>query len=491
MSDDLYEIDTPMLNDGSSTIQENTKVVKPKQNSYIHFRCTYPKQDGDVIISLPTNNNAVIEEAFKNILDKQILDNDESRKWAEIVKDSINNATFKSAFVSTLEDNNSKFEQFIEANGTQLMGRAPRTKNVENDNLKGNRAVMRVLEKLKLGSLYQTPLWNTGIWITFRPPTETAIVELNRQIAADTVELGRSSYGLIFSNTAVYTVNRLIEFALSHIQDTTLKIDLSDINAIKKVISAQDIPTILWGLACALHPNGFNYRRACTTNPDKCHHIEEGLIHLAKLLWVNRNGLTDWQRIHMSNRTPNSKTIEEIDRYKSELKVGEKRSYELVEGFNVILKTPSIVEYIDAGYQWIESIVTLTEEAAGSGLSAEEKNSHIIRHGQATSLRQYVHWVSELNLDSNVIDDKETLYTTFDALSSDETINNKFMEHIADYINKSTISIIGIPEYNCTNCGEIQEGNKSIPEHSNIVPLDVTQLFFTLITERMRKIVKR
>lgn len=462
-----------------------------KQRVTMHFNYSMPKQKGEITISLPSVDNEQVQKTFSSILDKQLLDNKDSREWGDAIRDALSFATFKGAFISTLSKPGSEFEQFVEAGGEQLCGRSPKFKKAVNENLKGSRAVMRVLEKRNLGSLFQTPLWNSGIWITFRPPSDTAIVNLNRQIASDKIELGRASYGLIFSNTSVYTINRLVDFALDHIQDTTLKLDKINTAELKKIISSQDIPTMLWGLACAMYPNGFNYRRACVSDPDKCQHVVEELLNLSKLSWINKKGLTDWQRVHMATRTPGSKTPTDIKKYKEELKTNEKHSYELEKGFNVILKTPVIDEYVEAGYKWIDSLVALVEESASSGLSQEEKNVLITRHGQATGLRQYLHWIDSLTLDSNVVDDVETLALTLDSLSSDEELQNLLLSFVSEYINSSTISVIGIPEFVCPACGTMQEGNKTLPMHSNIIPLDVTQLFFALIMGRMEKIAER
>jgi hypothetical protein len=476
------------MSDLINETSKNTDEAIAVPNTVVRLQYTYPKQAGEVLLSLPCSDNASVEKAFANITEKHLTDN---KEWGDAIREALGYATFKGAFIETLQAPNTEFTQTIESNGEHLCGRTPKFTKVSNENIKGTRALMRVLEKRKLGGLYQTPLWNTGIWITFKPPSDSSIVDLNRQLAADTIEFGRSTYGLIFSNTSVYTVSRLVDFALEHMQDTTLNSPDISSSELKKIISAQDIPSLLWGVACAMYPNGFNYRRACVSNPDKCQYIAEELIDLSKLLWVNKKGLTDWQRVHMVTRSPKSKTIEDVKRYKQELRCSENKSYPIDTDFNVVLKIPTIEEYVESGFNWISSLVSLVEDTAASGADAEEKNLHITRHGQATGLRQYLHWVNRIEIDTNTIDDPDTLATTFDAISCDLELQDTFLKFVSTYISSSTIAVVGIPEYNCPNCGGSQEGNKEVPTHSSIIPIDVTQLFFSLIMGRMEKIAAR
>ena len=58
-------------------------------------------------------------------------------------------------------------------------------------------------------------------------------------------------------------------------------------------------------------------------------------------------------------------------------------------------------------------------------------------------------------------------------------------------IFNTTIAIIGIPEYKCPECGA---NNNPDPINSNfvdIIPIDTLNLFFSLIIQKVSKILNR
>ena len=154
------------------------------------------------------------------------------------------------------------------------------------------------------------------------------------------------------------------------------------------------------------------------------------------------------------------------------------------------IKSPSISEYIDAGHVWIDSIVTAVERTINSSVTDEEKENLITKYAQASRLRQYAHWVESIELDTNISEDQETVNELLNVLSADEEIFASIMNKIKDYINRSVISLVGIPGYDCPKCGEAQS-TESLPKFVNVIPLDVQQLFFVLFTQRLIKLTDR
>jgi hypothetical protein len=109
-------------------------------------------------------------------------------------------------------------------------------------------------------------------------------------------------------------------------------------------------------------------------------------------------------------------------------------------------------------------------------------------------MRQYSQWVESIEFNSNIIEDKETIESTFSILSSDDNVRDEFIQEVTKYINESTISVIGIPAYDCPNCGAPQEkveGVSTYPKLVNILPLEVVQLFFALLAQKIQRIIAR
>ncbi len=446
------------------------------------------------IFSLPGDVSEKVTATLEKAPVINLGDNPDSRRWAQVVMFSLENTTYKDMFMDALKDKNAEFHQMVEYQGVSLGISAPKQKHLENQNIKGEGAVLRTMTSLGIGTMTQVPLWHSGIWVTFKPPSDSELVELNRLIMSDKIAFGRYSYGLIYSNITGYTVDRLVEFAMQHIYDTTVKTSEIAIDQLMDYISSLDIPSLLWGFMCTVYPRGFQYERACTTDPAKCQNIIQERLNLMKLQWTNTAGLTDWQKAHMSGRQSRQKDKASIMRYQEELRIRAPRKVSIESSTgkqtSLTFKTPSITAYIDSAYSWIGGIANLVEKSLSVNATPDEKEALIKSHGTATSLRQYTHWIESIEIDTNIIDDLETIQSVLNILSSDNKLVDNFFEKVTDYINGSTISVIGIPAFNCPKCNGEQE-TAEYPQFTNVVPIDVIQVFFDLLTQRLERVQTR
>lgn len=450
---------------------------------------------GAETIALPSNVQEVVVGAINKAPNVNLTDSVAARKWANVMAQSMRQASFNDTFVPTLTAEDSEWHQGIESEGAMLAGSHPKFKAIENENVVGERGVLRFTEYMGLGTIFQAPLWHTGIWLTFKAPREADLLELQRQFVNDKIELGRESYGLIFSNTSSYVTDRLINFALDHLYVSTLVAEESTREKLKAIISSQDIPAIMWGLACAIYPRGFQYQRACTTEPEKCNHVVEERLNLSKVLWVNKRALTPWQITHMSKRRANSMDLASVKRYKDEMLKSQNRTIVLNKDSSkeskLVLRIPNINEYIDSGNRWISEIISTVNRSLGSDVSDKERNDYVNKHGKISSMRQYLHWVDSFEFGTLRADDRETLEKMFDVLSSDDIVRNEFMDSIQKYINETAITVVGIPVYDCPKCGKSQELKLPLPKHVNIIPFDVFQTFFTLLVQKLERSMER
>jgi hypothetical protein len=467
---------------------------RPHRARVVHSINAPIKQAMGDEIMLPPTLTKEAKEVLESLPNVSFFDSPQSRDWAMCVRDGLQLNTLNETLIPTLEDPEAEFRHDIEINGMNANARVPRHKALENTNLQGERAVIRLISHLGLGTLFSVPLWHSGIWVTFKPPSESGIVELNRILMNDKIQLGRYTYGMIFSNITSYTVNRVMDFALQHIYDISVKAEDISIDQLKDHIATQDIWCFLWGFMCTMYPRGFKYRRACITDPDKCTHILEDTLNLTKLQWTNTMALTDWQRTFMSSHQSKSKSLADVTRYREEMLKGQTHRVEIPTGPDetvaIVLHTPSVREYIDSGYQWIGGIADLVDRVLGADADDDDRNALIVDHGKASFMRQYGHWVSSIEFATNTVDDRETIDSLLDMLSADDEVRVRFTEAVVQYINTSTISVIGIPVYECPSCGSAQEIHDQGP-YRNLIPLDVMSLFFGLLTQRLRRMNER
>lgn len=484
-------------------LPDEAPAAESKPNAHNHFSLSAGDYEpGLEVINLPSALDEDINEALNRTPNVELADSMSTRRWKEIVKDSTSFNVLGEGLVGALRAKGRDFRNHHEYNGKDLNARKATAKPMEGQILTGERAMIRVINKLNMGTVFQVELWHSGLHVTLKPPVETEIINLHNSLLADGIKFGRQSYGLIHSNYTAFVTDKLVKFAMDHIFETTAHPEKGvSIAAIPHHIVCQDIPILLWGLACSMYPRGFNYHRACVSNPETCNHIVEEKLNISKLIYTSMANLTDWQKNFMSSRQPNVKEAAELKRYREELVLTQSRRVTVNEGtseeVSFVLRTPTVAEYLESGHIWINDIINNVERVMASDASQADREMQMDRHGNATMMRQYIHWVESIEeretpeSQPNIINDRESIAKTLNVLSANDHARDFFMNEVTRYINESTVSLIGIPVYDCPACGKTQEGGKHYPEHTEVIPLDVIQVFFDLISQKLNKIQAR
>lgn len=486
VTEEVIRIEDPV----QEPVVEEIKQIKT--NAQAHYPLGYESTVESEKIALPTDYGSNIKDSLSKLPNINLTDTPEAREWVRTLNEGLEYVPMQEMFKDAVENKDAEFTQKPEYNGKPLVPASPKFEKMENNVLKGEKAVIRVLQTLGLGNLFQVPLWHSGIWITIKPPTEAEIIELNRQLINDKIQFGRYTYGLAFANTTAYTTERLVDFVLDHVYNTTIKTDTLTADDLKKLINSQDIPIMLWGIIATIYSNGYKYQRACISNPEECNHVLEETINVTKLLWTNLKNTTDYQKDHMSYRQARSRSLEQIQRYKDDLSHIHKSRVKIDNNkeIYITIKSPTIYEYINSGHAWISSIVDTVEKTINSDTSTDEKETLITRYAQASRLRQYSHWIESIEIETNISSDQETTDELLNVMSSDDQLFASIMNKIKDYINNSVMAIVGIPSYNCPNCSKEQIIDV-YPQFTKIIPLDVQQVFFALFTQRLIKLTDR
>lgn len=496
---DEVEQPSPVVEKPTEAVESVVAVVQQNvYQEYDHSKAVTNFSDSLETVPLPSDKLDKVNDALRNADKTKLDDSEKTQEWAEVLSEGQDRGAYNNAFNSTLENPDAEFHQQIKTSSAVLEAYSPGFKAVTNEVLSGERASLRVMHSLGIGKIFRFPLYNSGLWLTLKPPSESVLLELNRLIVSDKIELGRRQYGLLFNNLSAVTTDRLVSLALEQVYQTNL--NNPDNVDLRTLISSNDIPTLLWGLINTIYPNGFQYQRSCIADPEKCQHVISERINLSKLQWTNRRGLTDWQLSHMSKMAKGSIDIASVKRYKDELLSQQNREITLstMTGgtINLVLRVPTVSEYIESGHRWIGDVTAMVNKALSLDTNNNERNRFIVNQGQSTALRQYLHWVAEVKLNNgeegfSIIKDRETLEIVFNDVSADDEIRNGFMKEIAKYIDDSTITVIGIPVFDCPACGGENKAPKIFPKLTNIIPIDVQQTFFTLLVQKIQRIVIR
>lgn len=413
-------------------------------------------------------------------------------QWLQTVVEAQTMFNRGNALLGSLVRDGSLWKQQIQVGAETLSARRPSFgESAENgEKLTGVQAMLKLQATLGLGAVVRIPLYHTGIWVVLKAPSEAALLELDRRIANEKILLGRVTNGLIFSNNSVYQNSYLMNFVLAHVYEASYK--YTEINELKSIIKLTDLPTLLWGLICTIYPNGYPFKQPCITDPTKCQHVVEELLNIQKLSWTDDSALSEKQRRHMLRKTAKF-TLDEIKAYQDEHPFTKKGTLKLHERLTAELKVPTLEEYELSGFAWVDGIVKSQDQAFGGTIKGEERNQYIMEQAQVTALRQYAHWIEKLVLHDEkgdkVIDDRKTLEESLSMLSSSEEVFTAFFNGAGKYIDSSTISLIAVPKYNCPACGEPMPDEEK--KHPHLIPLDVSNIFFTLQGHRISKALQR
>lgn len=414
----------------------------------------------------------------------------ELKAWKKVNEEAIDYYTPGGLYQDRFFDDKSKFDQGIMTKEGELktMG-SLKFKDVDGE-LKGELAVLKVSKALGLGDVLSIPLPHSGIWVTLKPPAEKDLIDFYNSIFKDKIALGRATLGLTLTNFSVHVNMKLFDFIMKHVHNTNNQ-DISR-NELDKYVLIHDFPILAWGFAATIYPNGFDYQRACVNNVEQCSYIAKAVINMCKLLWIDNNSLSEAQKVILAENRKNKLTIENYRKFISEHVRVSSSEFTVNENIKFKLRIPTFAEYTADGLTWINKINSAIDAfVVEEGDETEAKTQLLDQYVRSSILRQFSHFVDYIEIEENVISDRATINEVLEVFSADDTLRGTITNKILEFKANTTIGLIGIPEYKCPNCG-FPQNNETVSENmTSVIPLDVMNLFFTLITLRISKIMER
>ncbi len=481
----------------------------PKQNVEVHGNWSTAFKDGKADstreqIAMPSD----FYDRLKSVMD--LLEDRESRltktlantdrDWLENLAEGGMHVSLDSGYIESTTRDGSYFTNRVGGTDKALKAGYPKLpKGVNKPH--GNDAV-RLLSKLMgrgPGMPFTFPLWHTGIWLTVEAPSEMSILELHRILATEMGTLGNTTYGYVFSNYRAFTTKRLVSFVLDHLHSSSLATN----DDLRNIISLHDVESLLYGMVCAIYPNGFQYTRSCAANPETCKVVHEEVLNLQHLLVADNNALTPSQLEHMRKIRKDSMSIEDVRNYQAQHSVMGSKSISLMtddDGESIVditLRVPTVAEHIDSGDVWISEMSDIINIATDDALDDDSRRAYMINASKATIMRQYGHMVDTLKLGDNVYhnrgtgpdakSDQETIAKTLNSLSADDAVMRKYLEEVTKYNSGTAVAVVGIPTYDCPSCKGENSGGLT-GAFTNLIPLDMFQTFFGLLVQKVQRI---
>lgn len=437
------------------------------------------------IIVMPAATRQDLHELIDGLPDPDKLSG-QTQEWAMIVGAGLAHMLRGSALEGALSRENSSWQQSLTVDGREVGLAMPRAGKVEKGTILGtNDAVQHMARTLGMYGKIQVPLYHSGIWVDVDVPEPGDLLMLEQKIAEATYSLGYLTKGLIYSNTMVKMNIELVNFFLERVAAASVK-DISP-EALKRQIRVTDLQLMAHALAVGAYPAGFPYGRACVHDAAKCTHVVRETLRLGKLIWVDEKAFSPWQGKLMANRGVRRLTDEDLVRYQEEfIRIGEvKRN--IAGKFDVVLRVPTLYDYEEAGYEWIDGIVAQAK-AQLVDMSSSELDRYINKQYLLSAMQQYSHWVKEIHWpDGAVAEGREAISNALRRASADEEVTTAFTKTVQEYIDDSTAVVVAIPKYDCPKCG--MPAGQDTKNHPFLIPLDAVATFFTLRDQKTRTIL--
>ena len=215
-----------------------------------------------------------------------------------------------------------------------------------------------------------------------------------------------------------------------------------------------------------------------------CEHITAKLLDLRRLVFVDNSRLSETQR-QLAAGGLRERSLTEINTYKETNYLGFKKAYEITPGISFVYKAQPMNVVIDAGEKWIKEIEATVDSIVTFNEDEETRNNEIRRRINLARIREYGHWVVEIQVDgeSNTITDRDKINKLLKSLSRKQGVLDKVSETLSEFQRLSQIAIVAVPRVQCEGCGQTDQKDLDISPH--LIPQDATSRFFTLAHQRL------
>lgn len=458
----------------ATNVSQEYEHVKPTPTDYT----VNLDQEHVVLPSISAEETVLVANESRDISD---LRTEKDNLFLSATSDSIGVFAKLDQYQETITRINSSYKQYLQTEKGKIGFSVPKFADKDTPTVSGTRALLRIRAVIGQGSLITIPLYHSGFHITIQAPKDSALLELRRRLMEDKIKLGRETGGIVFSNTQAYTSGWLLDMISELYYDCTLK----NAGDWRKRVKIPDLPILIWGLACSIWPNGFQYSRPVLTEQGvKEKQIITGKIDVSKLMWVDNNAFSDKQKGHMTNRLGSTMSDEAVESYIGDFHLYSGRQIEINENLKINLKVPNIDEFVESGHRWVSETTAIVERTlSGDNVDPAFRRLAISNQAKASSIRMYSHWVESLVVDDSVQTDLDTILEALEIFSSDKEITKKIYDGISKYIDDVTYAVIAIPETSGKETG--------LPRFPRLIPIDVMGVFFTLLIQRIDLLLNR
>lgn len=500
------EIENSKPLDEPETKVEEEKAVKPK----VGILPNYPKVKTTV---------EIIQHPLTKLADDASVDNNKLFGWAgsaDVLTDEIElieqrveeaNARKRALDLSDEEINilgcmsdrvgsQTALEmQFVEgAKWSQALSsetkRIPIITVVKNPNYGDNRyvgkdAVALIANRMRIGVTIGVLLPHTGIYCLIVSPGDDEVLNTLSIINSQRIEALRSSSGILLGNSNYYLNKQVMDLFLNSITDCSLASYNREI--LQGLIDGRDIDIIADALAASIYPDGYNYNQTCGLELEDrpgevCNSNQEFLVDLKRMVFIDNSRLNEYQR-NLALGGLTKRSLKEIEEYKSQSYLGLQQSYEITEGIEFVYEAPTAQKSIEAGEAWIGEISKVVDHLLAFRQDENERNVMINQRMDISRIREFSHWVKDIQVDGLSLNDPAKVTALLNKLSRNPDVVAKVGKTLAEFQRKSLIAMVAIPRVPCPSCQKTDMTKSEVSQY--LIPQDAVSRFFTLAHQRL------
>lgn len=400
-----------------------------------------------------------------------------------------------------LNDDDIEMTQAIYLDVDQSQRTRSRRTSIRNTggNLTGLRAKAAIMDALGMSTLFTLVLPHSGLVAIVSPPVAAEIIDFQYILDTSKINIGRTIGGSNYGTATWYINDKLVDLFISKLSYINLK-DSSPEN-IRSLLDPMDIPTIAWGLACTMYPDGYVFNRTALLDNGKAEHVM-GRIWLPDMAIYANSRLSTRQKQHLIKAENTAMSNEEILSYRRDWKKEEdvakferlvhtrkitKKAGTEIQDMYVELGQSNMENYVEHGSAWDVYIKDAISETLSMASDENIRSRYLSDKIQTTALRGYSHFIRKIRIERYLegsdksetitidIDSQESLTETLDSISNIPDIRNKLVEIVVEYINKQIKVVYGVP-----TISEYEEKHNTTPISNKIVPINTVIAFFTL-----------
>lgn len=454
--------------------------------------------------SLPMVNLKKMNKAIEEQSDSVLLSNDTNKDITE--EQYLHVQQLQAGFTNTLDyalgdniyDPKGTFSNNLQVEDKKLGLEYLKHTVTNKSNVKSN--VMRFKSLLGIGRPVNITLFHSGFNIKLKPISLSALTSLELSLYNEEKEFGKATLGLLASADKMHTLNTITQFLSEYILDSTL--NYPEEKSILDYISILDLDIILLAVLHSTNVNKIRMNRTCSNitkiNPNDpgsmCTFTEACEVDPSKLLFVNRDRLTDSMVKQLAHRTKNIITMEEYESYQRELKkvlledkvIKEKYT---VGNLNFELKIPTITEYAQSSNIVVDKVSYLIDKInkANENTVMEKIRERI---DTRVTLSKYLSLISSISIEHDDMVESLTDQNEIAEILEDLTKDNKELLELGEMLHRfycnSIIALVAFPNYVCPECRKEQENTSETPGFEDeFIPLNMLP-FFIYLDPRLR-----